>query len=375
MMDWKKYEASVRDEIGVPAGDADRVQRAITSAISYVDSAIDGHTVADTVRADCITSCAADLYNAFYTDFIMDGAFLGHYSARTLSLINEILRANNATLTVEDSDMEELAKAALFENCDTVVTNYDDPYGRRIAEMYEKKNVQTFSDHDDSADFTARSVVLSAGGVRFAMVGRSSIQRISLAMPGQYSVSNALAAMLAAMAAGVKEDVAARGLARSAGVRGRAEVLYHGEFTVICDFAHTPDGLERVLQTSRSTVARGGRVICVYGCGGDRDRAKRPLMGGIGASLADVAIITSDNPRFEEPQDIINDMLAGLDKDDLQKTISIADRKEAIKTACMLAQPGDVILVAGKGHENYQEIKGVKHHFDDKEELKAINSC
>ena len=114
------------------------------------------------------------------------------------------------------------------------------------------------------------------------------------------------------------------------------------------------------------------RILLVFGCGGNRAGSRRSGMGRVAGELANLTIITSDNPRFEEPQDIINDMLAGLDKDDLQKTISIADRKEAIKTACMLAQPGDVILVAGKGHENYQEIKGVKHHFDDKEELKAI---
>ena len=117
---------------------------------------------------------------------------------------------------------------------------------------------------------------------------------------------------------------------------------------------------------------KGGEVITVCGAGGNRDKGKRPLMAQEAVKQSDKVIITSDNPRFEEPQDIINDMLAGLDKDDMQKTISITDRREAIKTACMLAQPGDVILVAGKGHENYQEIKGVKHHFDDKEILNEI---
>ena len=115
-----------------------------------------------------------------------------------------------------------------------------------------------------------------------------------------------------------------------------------------------------------------GKVITVVGAGGNRDKGKRPIMAKEAAKASDRVIITSDNPRFEEPQDIINDMLAGLDKEDMQKTISIADRREAIKTACLLAQPGDVILVAGKGHENYQEIKGVKHHFDDKEELNKV---
>ena len=142
--------------------------------------------------------------------------------------------------------------------------------------------------------------------------------------------------------------------------------------TAIVDYAHTPDALINVLNAIHGVLEGKGKIITVVGAGGNRDKGKRPIMAKEAAKASDRVIITSDNPRFEEPQDIINDMLAGLDKDDMQKTISIADRREAIKTACMLAQPGDVILVAGKGHENYQEVKGVKHHFDDKEELKAI---
>ena len=138
------------------------------------------------------------------------------------------------------------------------------------------------------------------------------------------------------------------------------------------DYAHTPDALVNVLNAIHGVLEGKGKVITVVGAGGNRDKGKRPIMAKESARLSDRVIITSDNPRFEEPQDIINDMLAGLDKDDMQKTISITDRREAIKTACMLAQPGDVILVAGKGHENYQEIKGVKHHFDDKEILNEI---
>ena len=145
-------------------------------------------------------------------------------------------------------------------------------------------------------------------------------------------------------------------------------------FTAIVDYAHTPDALVNVLNAIHGVLEGKGKVITVVGAGGNRDKGKRPIMAKEAARLSDRVIITSDNPRFEEPQDIINDMLTGLDKDDMQKTLSIANRREAIKTACMLAQPGDVVLVAGKGHENYQEIKGVKHHFDDKEELqKSMN--
>jgi hypothetical protein len=146
------------------------------------------------------------------------------------------------------------------------------------------------------------------------------------------------------------------------------------QIKAIVDYAHTPDALVNVLNAIHGVLEGKGKVITVVGAGGNRDKGKRPIMAKEAARASDRVIITSDNPRFEEPQDIINDMLAGLDTEDKKKTLSIADRKEAIRTACMLAEKGDVILVAGKGHENYQDIKGVKHHFDDKEVLKEIFS-
>ena len=156
-------------------------------------------------------------------------------------------------------------------------------------------------------------------------------------------------------------------------VSGRFDALRSPKgYSAIVDYAHTPDALTNVLSTIQEVLNGRGRVITVVGAGGNRDKGKRPIMAQEAVKLSDKVIITSDNPRFEEPQDIINDMLAGLDKDQQRNVISIVDRKEAIKTACMLAQPGDAILVAGKGHENYQDIKGVKHHFDDKEVIKEI---
>ena len=156
-------------------------------------------------------------------------------------------------------------------------------------------------------------------------------------------------------------------------VAGRFDALRSKKgYTAIVDYAHTPDALVNVLNAIHEFLKGRGRVITVVGAGGNRDKGKRPIMAQEAAKQSDRVIITSDNPRFEEPQDIINDMLAGLTKEDMNKVLSIADRKEAIRTACMLAQAGDVILVAGKGHENYQEIKGVKHHFDDKEVLAEI---
>jgi len=156
-------------------------------------------------------------------------------------------------------------------------------------------------------------------------------------------------------------------------VSGRFDALRSPKgYTAIVDYAHTPDALENVLNAIQEVLDGRGKVITVVGAGGNRDKGKRPLMAQEAVKQSDKVIITSDNPRFEEPQDIINDMLAGVSKEDMSRVLAIVERKEAIRTACMLAQPGDVILVAGKGHENYQDVKGVKHHFDDKEVLKEV---
>ena len=154
---------------------------------------------------------------------------------------------------------------------------------------------------------------------------------------------------------------------------GRLEPLRSPEgYTAIVDYAHTPDALENVLNAIHEVLNGKGKVITVCGAGGNRDKGKRPLMAQEAVKQSDRVIITSDNPRFEEPQDIINDMLEGLDARQMKKVISIVDRREAIRTACMMAEKGDVILIAGKGHEDYQEIQGVKHHFDDKEVVREI---
>ncbi|MBQ8673258.1 MAG: UDP-N-acetylmuramoyl-L-alanyl-D-glutamate--2,6-diaminopimelate ligase [Bacteroides sp.] len=190
---------------------------------------------------------------------------------------------------------------------------------------------------------------------------------------GRFNASNLLAVFGAAVLLGKKEEEVLVALSTLHPVAGRFDAVRSPKgFTAIVDYAHTPDALVNVLNAIHGVLEGRGKVITVVGAGGNRDKGKRPIMAKESARLSDRVIITSDNPRFEEPQDIINDMLAGLDKDDLAKTVSIVDRREAIKMACLLAQPGDVVLVAGKGHENYQDVKGVKHHFDDKEELKKI---
>ncbi|MCD8310014.1 MAG: UDP-N-acetylmuramoyl-L-alanyl-D-glutamate--2,6-diaminopimelate ligase [Prevotellaceae bacterium] len=190
---------------------------------------------------------------------------------------------------------------------------------------------------------------------------------------GKFNASNLLAVFGAAVLLGRNEEEVLVALSTLHPVAGRFDALRSPKgYTAIVDYAHTPDALVNVLNAIHEVLEGNGKVITVVGAGGNRDKGKRPIMAKESARLSDRLILTSDNPRFEEPQAILNDMLAGLDKTDLQKTLTIVDRREAIKTACMLAEQGDVILLAGKGHEDYQEIKGVKHHFDDKEELKAV---
>lgn len=200
-------------------------------------------------------------------------------------------------------------------------------------------------------------------------------REVNVQFIGRFNASNLLAVYGAACILGKKPEDVLLLLSTLHPVSGRFDALRSPKgYTAIVDYAHTPDALINVLDTIHEVLRGRGKVITVVGAGGNRDKGKRPLMAKESARRSDKVIITSDNPRFEEPQDIINDMLAGLDKDDSRKVLSIADRKEAIRTACMLSGPGDVILIAGKGHENYQEIKGVKHHFDDKEVLKEIFS-
>ena len=190
---------------------------------------------------------------------------------------------------------------------------------------------------------------------------------------GRFNAYNLLAVFGAAVLLGKREEDVLIALSTLHPVAGRFDAVRSPQgYTAIVDYAHTPDALANVLNAIHGVLEGRGKVITVVGAGGNRDKGKRPLMAKEAARQSDRLIITSDNPRFEEPQDIMNDMLAGLSKEDMQKTLAIADRREAIRTACMLAQKGDVVLVAGKGHEDYQEIKGVKHHFDDKEEVRKV---
>ncbi len=218
-------------------------------------------------------------------------------------------------------------------------------------------------------DFKGRLLESGFDGMLLEINGRE----VFLKFIGKFNASNLLAVYGTAVNLGRDPMEVLTVMSTLVPVNGRFDAIRSPKgFTAIVDYAHTPDALTNVLTTIVDVLDGKGQIITVVGAGGNRDKGKRPLMAKESVKYSDRVIITSDNPRFEEPQDIINDMLAGLTRDDMQKVISIADRREAIRTACMMAEKGDVILVAGKGHEDYQEIKGVKHHFDDHE---VIRDC
>ena len=263
------------------------------------------------------------------------------------------------------------AKKAFFDGLSKdafAITNADDKNGSVMVQNCKAK-IKTYSTRS-MADFRARIIECHFEGMYLEIDGRE----VGVQFIGKFNVSNLLAVYGAAVMLGKKPEDILLILSTLKSVAGRLEPIRSKEgVTAIVDYAHTPDALENVLNAIHEVLdGKGGQVITVCGAGGNRDKGKRPLMAQEAAKQSDRVIITSDNPRFEEPQDIINDMLEGLNAQQKKKTISIVDRKEAIRTATMMANKGDVILIAGKGHEDYQEIKGVKHHFDDREIVREI---
>ena len=260
------------------------------------------------------------------------------------------------------------AKKAFFDGLDKdafTITNADDKNGQIMVQNC-KAQVKTYSTRT-MADFKAKIIECHFEGMYLDINGKE----VGVQFIGKFNVSNLLAVYGAAVMLGKKPEDILLILSTLKSVNGRLEPIHSPEgYTAIVDYAHTPDALENVLNAIHEVLNGKGKVITVCGAGGNRDKGKRPLMAQEAVKQSDKVIITSDNPRFEEPQDIINDMLAGLDQKQMKKVVSIVDRREAIRTACMLAQKGDVILIAGKGHEDYQEIKGVKHHVDDHEVLR-----
>ena len=262
------------------------------------------------------------------------------------------------------------AKKAFFDSLSKnafAITNADDKNGLVMVQNC-KAQVKTYSIRQ-MADYRARILECHFEGMYLEIDGNE----VGVQFIGKFNVSNLLAVYGAARMLGKEPQDILVAMSTLHSVNGRLDPVRSPEgYTASVDYAHTPDALENVLNAIHEVLNGKGKVITVCGAGGNRDKGKRPLMAQEAVKQSDRVIITSDNPRFEEPQDIINDMLAGLNAQQMKKVISIADRKEAIRAACMMAGKGDVILVAGKGHENYQEIKGVKHHFDDKEVLRDI---
>ena len=260
------------------------------------------------------------------------------------------------------------AKGLLFRQCDTAVLNLDDEAGRYYAATAPCP-VFTYSERRDEADLTAKNLRLFPQRVEFEAVTMEAIARVRLAIPGGFTIYNALGALSCGVVLGLPLADCAHALASAHGVKGRVEVVpVPADFTVLIDYAHTPDALENVLTTVRDFTP--GRVICLFGCGGDRDRSKRPQMGAVAGALADLAVVTSDNPRTEEPEAIIRDILAGMEEAHAQIQVE-PDRRRAIGLALSLAQPGDTVVLAGKGHETYQEVNGVQLHLDEREEIAA----
>ena len=282
------------------------------------------------------------------------------------------------------ADMEDYfaAKRMLFEGegrPPVAVVNLDDPYGARLADEIAGEygdGLVTFSGAGADAVLRAADVDFDPAGSRFTVEGPFGEAAVEMPLPGDFNVSNALAAIGAATALGADSADAARALEDAERVPGRMEPIDAGQsFAVLVDYAHTPDSLENVLLAARRLTPEPGRVICVFGCGGDRDRAKRPLMGEIAARLADVPVVTSDNPRSEDPAAIVEEIRAGMgERDDVWAEV---DRRAGIRSALELATDGDTVVIAGKGHEQGQEFAGGrKIPFDDRDvardELEAI---
>lgn len=265
-------------------------------------------------------------------------------------------------------DMEHYfqAKALLFQRCDTAVLNLDDDWGLRLAECVSCPRL-TYSAKRLEADLIAKNIRLLPNQVQAVLVRDNDIARMRLNIPGMFSVYNGLTAIGCCLALGLTLEESAQALQSAQGICGRAEIVPTGrDFTVMIDYSHTPDSMENILRTVRG-YARG-RVVGLFGAGGDRDHAKRPIMGRIAGELCDLCVVTSDNPRSEEPEAIIRDILQGMSQKHKYKVIP--DRREAIAWCIKNARKDDIIVLMGKGQETYQEIRGVKHHLDEREEVR-----
>lgn len=261
------------------------------------------------------------------------------------------------------------SKRMLFESCDIAVTNADDKYGLEIVKGLDFDKLITYAVDTNNADYVAKNVSFKSSGVEYELVG-DNIGRCYCPIPGRFSVYNSLCAATVALALGIEFDKVLAAISKSNGVKGRIEVVpCDRDFTIIIDYAHSPDGLENII-TSLKEIAKG-RVVTVFGCGGDRDKTKRPKMGKIAAELSDFCVVTSDNPRSENPTEIIKDILVGMEGIDTPYEV-VELRHDAIAYAIHNAQKDDIILLAGKGHETYQILPTGTIHFDEREVVAEI---
>ena len=258
------------------------------------------------------------------------------------------------------------AKLILFKNSQNSIINMDDEYGKKVYDDLTC-NKLTYGFKDDE-DVKAKDIKMHSRGADFQLNYLNESVSVRLNIPGRYNISNALGSAGACILEGLTLNQIKNGLESLKAVPGRCEAIETNlDFEIIVDYAHTPDGLMNILKTAREFTK--GRLISVFGCGGDRDKTKRPIMGGIGTKMSDIAIITSDNPRTEEPMTIINEIVKGAHKENY---ITIENRREAIKKAISIAKKDDVIVIAGKGHEDYQVLKEGTIHFDEREVIAEI---
>lgn len=270
--------------------------------------------------------------------------------------------------------MEEYrrVKGLMFRQTGTAVLNLDDEAGRYYASIVTCPAL-TYSENKDQADVTAKNIRLFPDRVEFESLTTGAIARVRLPIPGGFTIYNALGVIACGLALKLPLPQVCASLAEAKGVKGRIEVVpTPTDYAVIIDYAHTPDALENILTTVRDFTP--GRVICLFGCGGDRDRSKRPVMGAIAAELADLVVLTSDNPRTEDPEAILADIQAGMEGSDTPCMV-VPHRREAIRRALDEAKSGDTVVLAGKGHETYQEIGTRRRHLDEREEVAAYFGC
>ncbi len=325
------------------------------------------HTERTTPESYELHKLFADMYEAGCTHVVMEVSSHALVLERVAGITYEVASFTNLTQDHLDfhSDMDDYAhaKAMLFSRCRRGAVNADDSYSKVMLDGATCP-VLTYS-IDAPSGLKAENIVLEPSRVSFTAVSEKETENIVLGIPGRFSVYNALGVIACGLQLGLSLAQCASALASAKGVKGRVETVpTDGDYTIVIDYSHTPDSLENVLKTVRE--ATRGRVVALFGCGGDRDRAKRPIMGKIGTELSDFAIITSDNPRTEDPDAIIEEILTGISVAP-ERYVAVTDRIAAIRYAIENHQPGDIIVLAGKGHETYQEINHHKIHMDERE--------